>query len=65
MCHKREYLHFFRLLSKKVGEMFGGNKKTLYLCTRNSEIKARTQFKLVSDMEHKWKEMENIVKKYM
>lgn len=27
--------------------------------------RARTQFKLVSDMEHKWKEMENIVKKYM
>ena len=27
--------------------------------------RARTQFKLVSDMEHKWKVMENIVKKYM
>ena len=26
--------------------------------------RARTQFKLVSDMESKWEEMKNIVKKY-
>lgn len=26
--------------------------------------RARTQFKLVSDMENKWQTMENIVKKY-
>lgn len=27
--------------------------------------RARTQFKLVSDMENKWEEMQTIVKKYM
>jgi Ser/Thr protein kinase RdoA (MazF antagonist) len=32
---------------------------------RQNLDRARTQFKLVSDMEHKWKVMENIVKKYM
>ena len=35
------------------------------VCSRVDLVRARTQFKLVSDMEHKWKVMENIVKKYM
>ena len=31
--------HKMQSLCKKVGEKFGGFQKSLYLCTRNSEIK--------------------------
>ena len=31
----------------------------------NQKLQGRTQFKLVSDMEKKWDQMHEIVKKYM
>lgn len=40
---KMRKINVFR---KKIGKIFGGMKKKLYLCTRNSEIT------LMSDHEH-------------